>query len=309
MARLAFFVCLALFSSTSSLLAQKSEEPWLSLSRLTLTASSSYHYAPWKKYNESLLLVQDAVRYNPAYANPSGSLEQIKGDLTYQLEASYRVLSSFSITVNAGWMQTEGVIDFHNPFPGTASGVGEFYAQTMWLSSYHCGAGVAYTHIVNNILSISAGASIVHYPANLDFQATYQRPTAANLFSANLKESALGLHAHLEAQLSAFGPLSIVSRVEYRWLMLRNLRGSGSETDIEEYTFGTLMNGPTVFDAQLGEAGGYFGLFIPTSQPINDHLLHGLWARTPAGPWWETQKPTSLDLSGFGISLGVSYAF
>jgi hypothetical protein len=61
------------------------------------------------------------------------------------------------------------------------------------------------------------------------------------------------------------------------------------------------------FEAQLGEADGYFGLLfknVPEGPGI-----HGLWERTPSVPWWITQKPAVLDISGVGLSLGVQYAF
>ncbi len=307
MARSAFVVCLTFLLAFNNLLAQQGDESWLSLSRLSLSASGSYHYAPWKKYNESLLLVQEAIRYNPAYRNPSGSLDQINGDLTYQLEASYRVFSSFSVTIVAGWLHTEGVMDFHNV---STSSYSQSYFQTMWLSSFHFGAGLAYAYTLDDDLSLSAGASIIRYPANLDFQANFQSTPDAYLFSANLKESALGVHAHIEAHFSAFGRLSIVPRIEYRWLTLKNLRGRGSETDVYAYSYGTSIGGPGTFEAQLGEAAGYFGLIIsPGNGFINSHLLHQLWYLTPVGRWWETEQPTSLDLSGAGISLGVSYEF
>jgi hypothetical protein len=229
MAHRALIVNLMFFLSFDTLLAQRGDESWLSLSRLSLSASGSYHYAPWKKYNESMLLVQEAVRYNPTYTNPSGSLDKINGDFTYRLEASYRVLSSLSITVNAGWLQTEGVMDFHDV---SISGFSQSYVQTMWLSSFHYGAGFAYTRMVDDELSLSAGAGVLRYPATLDFESIYQYPASAFLFSAKLKESALGVHAHVEAQLSALERFRIVSRLEYRWLTLKNLRGSGSESDI-----------------------------------------------------------------------------
>jgi hypothetical protein len=306
----AFFVCLTFFLSSSNLLAQQSDESWLSLSRLSLSASGSYHYAPWTKYNESLLLVQEAVQYNPAYRNPSGSLDQIKGDLTYQIEADYRVFSSFSVTIVAGWLHTEGVMDFHDTWGSTTSSFSDSYIQSMWLSSFHFGAGVAYNQIIDGDISLSAGASIVRFPANLDFQAAYLPPMTAFLFSANLKESALGVLAHVETRLRSYGPLSFVSRLEYRWLTLKNLRGRGSETDVYAYSYGTSIGGPGTFEAQLGEAAGYFGLIMsPGNAPMNSHLLHQLWYLTPVGRWWETQQPTSLDLSGVGISLGVSYEF
>jgi hypothetical protein len=290
----------------NNLLAQQGDESWLSLSRLSLSASGSYHYAPWKKYNQSLLLVQEAVRYNPSYANPSGSLDKIIGDLTYQIEARYNVISSFSLTANAGWMQTEGVMDFNNV---SASGFGQSYVQTMWLKSFHFGAGLTYAYVFDNDLSLSAGASFVRYPANLDFQARFQSPPSAYLFTANLEESALGVHAHVEAFFRAFGRLSIVPRIEYRWLTFNNFHGRGSETDINSYPSGVQIGGPGSFEAQLGEADGYFGLIISSTNGVNSHLLHRPWALTPAGQWWNTQQPTSLDLSGFGVSLGVSYAF
>jgi hypothetical protein len=110
MAHRALSVSLTLLFSAQVLFAQQEDESWLSPSRLTLTATGSYHYAPWKKYNESLQLVQDAIRYNPAYPNPQGSLDLVKGDLTEQIEASYRVFGSFSILVSAGWIHTEGEI-------------------------------------------------------------------------------------------------------------------------------------------------------------------------------------------------------
>ena len=317
MAHRALSVCLSLLFSAQLLLAQQEDESWLSLSRLTITATGSYHYAPWKKYNESLQLVQDAIRYNPAYSNPRGSLDLVKGDLTGQIEASYRVFGSFSLLVSAGWMHTEGVIDFSTPLPSSTPPGNTSYFQAMWLSSFHYGVGIAYTHAVDEDLSFSVGASIVRFPVNLDFQASYQLdgpvdfyvpPMYSSLFKANLRQTALGFNTHVEAKLKIGGPLSIVSRLEYRWLTLKHLQGSGSESDIYASPNSTQVYGPRAFEAQLGESDGYFGLFIPPLN-INDYYLHSLWSRTPSKSWYDTQRPTSLDISGVGISLGVSYAF
>jgi hypothetical protein len=309
-ARSAFVVCLTFLLAFNNLLAQQGDESWLSLSRLSLSASGSYHYAPWKKYNESLKLVQEAVQYNPAYSYPGGSLEKINGDLTYQIEASYRVFSSFAVTLNAGWLQTGSVIDFRNESPTARSDDRQPYRQSMWLSSVHFGAGLSYAYEINDLIRLSAGASIVRYPAHLNFQAVSQIPNTANVFDANLQETALGFHAHVQAELQAFGPIRLTSRLEYRWLRLENLSGNGSETDLYTDVNGTSVQGPRAFEAQLGEAGEYLGLMIlPSNVNVNSYLLHQLWARTPSGFWWEIERPASLDLSGFGISLGVSYAF
>lgn len=310
------FFLLALVTASVHALAQEADVPWLSLRRLSVTATAAYHYNPWKKYNEAMSLAQDAIRYSSTYPNPHGGLEDIVGDGTFRIKAAYRVISGFSFNIGAGFVSTRGTIDvFWNPTvlidPGgyPAPGPTRSTNQKMQLSVLEYTAGVQYTHDLNDALSLSASALVSRNQGSFQFNHTYQYASSKHDFSADLKETTVGAVAGIELAFHALAPFSVITFAEYRWLKFRDLHGSGTYVYQEKQpSWSYEYSHP--FDARLGEADGYFGLLVtPSNQSPPDYLLHQLWENAAVQPWWKTQQPAVLDLSGFGIGLGVRYEF
>jgi hypothetical protein len=296
--------------------AQETDVPWLSLKRLSVTAGAAYHYNPWKKYNESMSLAQDAIRYNPNYPNPQGGLEKVFGDGTFRIRAGYRVISGFSLNVGAGFMRTGGTIRVSwNPsilvYPGgyPAPGPTRSANQEMQLNVPEYGAGFQYTYNLDDSFGISVSTLVSCCQGSFRFKHTYEYASWKYDFSADLKETKVGAVAGVELTLNAFAPLGIVSFVEYRWLRFPGLHGNGTYVYQEKQASWSYEESRP-FEGRLGEADGYFGLLItPSNQSVADYVLHQLWQSAPVQPWWKTQQSAVLDLSGFGIGLGVRYAF
>lgn len=308
--------CFLLFISATlfafSLFAQE-EDGWLSLGRLSASTSATYHYAPWKAYNASLTLAQDAIRYTPRFLNPDGQLEKVLGDASYDVTIAYRIVSTFSMEVSAGILQVESHDSFRYAltYPVYVHGAtilnGEpLIQQNLALNSPHFGIGMRYTSDVSSLLHISVSAVLERHSGSLKFNYRYEFPGSSDLFGANLGQPRFGARATCAVSLALDQSFRIVAGVDYRWLKFTNLQGRGTYTSVYSYT----DISSHAFDAQLGEGNGYFGLHIaPKDEPyIPVYILHGLWSGSAAGPWWQTQ-PTSLDISGIGMTIGVQYAF
>jgi hypothetical protein len=282
--------------------AQEADVPWLSLKRLSVTGSGSYHYRPWQKYNESLALAQDALRYDPYYQNPRGTFEKILGDASFDLTALYRVIPRLSVGIRAGFLTTGGtaVVSYNRAYVTKVtifpSDLTKSIEQKMRLDVPHYGVGLQYALNLCESLQLSASTYVSRYLGTFSFD--YRDGTS--VYTADLREGRFGLTSSVDLLCTIYGPVSIATSFEYRWLRFPRLTGNGLYTQ-HAYTY------TQAFEAQLGEADGYFGLLfknVPEGPGI-----HSLWERTPSNPWWITQKPAVLDISGVGLSLGVQYAF
>jgi hypothetical protein len=297
--------------STVSLPAQK-EAAWLSLNRLSVSTNAAYHYAPWKAYNTSLSLAQDAIRYSPQYPNPSGQLERILGDASYDVTFAYRIVSSFSLVISAGILRVESNDSFRyilaNPVYVNGATIlnGErSIQQDLAFNTPHFGLGMRYTAEVTSVLQVSVSAVVEKYSGSLRFNYRDEFPGYVNLYDADLKQSRLGARVACTASLAFDKSFSIIAGIDYRWLKFPNLNGDGTYTS----TYSNLVASSHPFNAQLGEGGGYFGLYVSDDQfLVSPYILHSMWSGSAALPWSYT-RPTGLDLSGVGMTIGFQYAF
>jgi opacity protein-like surface antigen len=308
-----FSLTLVILSACTN--AQEADVPWLSLKRLSVMANASYHYVPWKKYNESLLVAQDAIRYSPSYPDPRGELEKVLGDGTFDFTMGYRIISGLSFGITAGYLRTgsDGYLSYN---PGYTVYVGgepvadakQLVEQNIRFSAPYLGVGFRYTHHLTGPFRLFASASFERYYGLFSFHYEDIQPWQRDLFSADLRETRFGFRCGVGLSLRVDESLSASAAIDYRWLRFEHLRGGGTYSS--EYRGYSSYGESYPFNAQLGEADGYFGLHIATEdQPyVSDYLLHTLWRSSAAGPWWKTQ-PASLDLSGFGLTMGLSYVF
>jgi hypothetical protein len=305
MKRSTFIFCSSILLFPSSLLSQVADPGWLSWSRVSVSASGSYYLVPWKKYNESMKLVEDAIQYSPSYQNPRGALERINGDGTAGIAVSYRIYSGLSVLVSSSYLTGGGSYDvtYGTSFPSQ-------FTQKMRLHVWEHGAGLRFTHAVGNDISISVFGLAQRSFGRLVFDFHYVPSYTTDQFSADLRDKRWSGTSGIDIQYRVFHDLSLITSVEYRWLKFQELQGNGTYADGIDPS----SNRPGYaynFSARLGEADGYFGLMIPREfggyVPIQ--VLHILWGMTPAQQWWYTEKPTALDLSGIGIRFGVQYEF
>jgi hypothetical protein len=302
MLRASRFFLLALVALSAHAFAQETDVPWLSLKRLSVMGSSSYHYSPWQKYNESLALAGDAFRYDPYYQNPRGTFEKVFGDASFDLTALYRLVPRLSVGIRAGLLTTGGTaaVSYNRATVTTVTVLPSDFIrsieQNVRLDVPHYGIGLQYALSLSKTLELSASTYVSRYLGTFSFDYT----DGTSVYTADLREGRFGLVSSVDILCTIYGPLSIASSFEYRWLKFPHLTGNGLYTQ-HAYTY------TQAFEAQLGEADGYFGLlfkYVP-----NGPGIHALWERTPSVSWWITQKPAVLDISGVGLSLGVQYAF
>ncbi|MBI3789237.1 MAG: hypothetical protein HY276_13410 [Ignavibacteriales bacterium] len=316
MTRLFIILSLLVFLLPRFVIAQN-EIPWLSLSRLSISASTSYHFSPWKKYNESLQLAQDAIRYDPTYAAPKGSFEKILGDGSIELSAGYRLIEGLSINVIGGYTATssEGIFS-HSVFGTDSDGSSVTLAEPRFIQNFKLnvveyGFGIRYTYEITEGISLAAGASASQAHGRLNFEYEFQRSSTTYSYSVEMQEAQYSYRVGLGMLVNLYGPISLNSSIEYRWLKFPNFQGDGTyreqhntSTSSDEYS--------QPFQALLGESDGYFGIHSPhTAQTVvNEHLLHILWQRTSVwATWYETRKPATLDLSGVGVKIGIQVEF
>ena len=283
------------------------ENPWLSLGRLSISTSGSYHFRPWHFYNNSISLVEQAVRYDATYTNPSGSYEKIVGDMGTGLVLSYRLLEGLHIEGLGLYTMTGGSVRLElpqAPFPSSVT------TQDLSLHVMEWGIGVRSTFLLGNEFDFNTALHVSRASGKLRYDYAYI-PTHRQeyLFEADLNDRSTAVRATVEGAYRLFGPLHITGGVEYRWLRFDNFEGWGNEIYRDKVLPYEEIRS---FQAKLAQTKGYFFALIPSdgSYILNAHLMRTLWTRTEIYPsWWNNLEPASLDLSSFGIRIGVRYEF
>ena len=309
---------IALALSSSLCFAQEADQNWLSLSRLAISVSSAYHFRPWDKYNDAIAVARDAINYDPIYRNPQGSVQKIRGDLGVDARLDYRIIEGLSFSLNGTLMRTGAttVLSYksgYNDVTATAPIYG--IENTLRLNTNEYGLGLRYSFELAHGLELRIGGAIQRAEGSMDFEYdyTYGVPGSSTRFSysANLKDIAMSRKASIELSVVLLDQLSVTTSVQFRSLAFLNLHGRGTYKNAYGYTNGQHFESSVDFDAALAEADGYFGVKVDDGAGgvyINEYL-HQLWARSPAQPWRQTIRPTTLDLSSFGVSIGIQWSF
>lgn len=283
------------------------EDPWLSLGRLSLSTSGSYHFRPWHFYNNSLSLVEEAVRYDPTYTNPAGSYEKIIGDMGTGLVLSYRLWEGLHIEGVGRYTMTGASVRLEQPrtsFPPSLT------LQDLSLRVMEWGIGVRSTFSLGSEFDLNTALHVSRASGKLRYDYAYI-PTHRQeyVYEADLNDQSTVIRAAVEGAYRLFGPLQVTAGVEYRWLQFDDFEGWGNEIYRDK---GIPYEGIRPFQAKLAQTKGYFFALIPSdgSYISNAHLMRTLWTRTELYPsWWNNLEPASLDLSSFGFRIGVRYEF
>jgi hypothetical protein len=256
-------------------------------------------------------MLQDAIRYSPSYQNPQGNLETINGDGSVEVTADYRLMSGLSVFGKSSYVPGGGSFNVSfNPYgyPDASSTV--YHRQKMQLDVREYSGGFRYTQRLCSRVELSAFGSVFRSLGSLHFEYRYFRLHEEYLFSAELNDRQIGTSCGIELALKASTHFSVISSVDYRWIKHPDLQGNGTCISRYWYDWG-ISELSQLFEARLGEADSYFGLLIDSRESAfdKDNVLHFLWSGTASQPYWFTQQPAILDISGFGVSLGVRYEF
>jgi len=253
--------------------------------------------------------VEEAVRYDPTYTNPAGSYEKIIGDMGTGLVLSYRLWEGFHIEGVGRYTMTGASVRLEQPrisFPPSLT------QQDLSLRVMEWGIGVRSTFLLGNEFDLNTALHISRASGKLRYDYAYI-PTHRQeyVYEADLNDQNTVIRAAVEGGYRLFGPLQITAGVEYRWLRFDNLEGWGNEIYRDK---GFPYEGIRPFQAKLAQTKGYFFGLIPSegSYISNPHLMRTIWNRTEIFPfWWGNLevKPASLDLSSFGLRIGVRYEF
>lgn len=283
------------------------EDPWLSLGRLSFSTSGSYHFRPWDFYNSSLALVENAVRYDPTYTNPKGSYEKIVGDMGTGLVLSYRLWEGVHIEGLGGLTGTGGAVRLELPRPPFSASV---TTQELSLRLVEWGLGVRSRFPLGDGFDLHTSVHVSRASGKLRYDYAYiPSERQEYLFEADLRDEKTAVRAAVEVTYSLFGPVRLTGGIEYRWLRFDNLEGGGKEIYREHsIPYEDILP----FRATLAQRKGYFFGLIPSSGSTirNPHLMRTIWSRTELySSWWNNLEAASLDLSSFGIRIGVRYEF
>lgn len=310
---------IALVLSSSLCFAQEADQNWLSLSRLSISVSSAYHFRPWDKYNEAMSIARDAINYSPDYRDPQGFVEKIRGDLDVDAFLNYRIIEGLSFSLKGTLTRTGATTSlvYKNAFVDddiTAPTYG--IDNTLRLNTKEYGLGLRYSLSLAEGVVLTIGGTIQRAEGSMDFgyNYTYRSPIYGSRFlsySAELKDIATSRKASIELSVEVMDHLSVTSSVQFRSLEFLNLQGQGTYRNTYVYPNNESFEYSYDLDAVLSEADGYFGVKVDDGTGgvyINDYL-HQLWARSAIQPWRRTIKPTPLDLSSFGASIGIQWSF
>ena len=298
MHRRCFLLFISAVLSTFSLFAQE-EAGWLSLQRLSLTASGGYSYRPWNKLNESLKIAQDAINYGTDFTSPSGSAEKIIGDISGRAALSYRVFSGLSLGVVGSTTATSSHTDLEIQWGRRL----QDYRLTVW--GY--GVGAEYRLNIGENYELSASISVEHVRATLNFHYNLDYVSFGERYDAKLSDTRNELRTGIHLARRITQHVTILCGVEYRHMAFPNLQGRASYTQV---------NGPSEppyveqFDSKLIERGGYFG--IDAHGIGSAERLGWLAMRVPPQNAFNPDtpsQPATLNLSAFGLSLGVCIEF
>ena len=285
----------------------QTDTEWLTLHRVSLSVSGSYHDRPWNKYNESVALEQEAFNYQPAYPSPSGSFKKIIGDAAIDAVIGYRVFGNLTINAVGGYTGT-----------GSKSHVSWIYSptdqpqiiQNVAFRFLEYGAGLQYGREVSDNLHVSGSLRVCRAEGIYNYDYFVDYGGQRYWVNAKLQQPRIDYRAALEVAYKVYGPLSLLSSLEYRWLKFPNLRGTGTYSTEYDNT-GLGPSKPVTFASGLIQADGYFGMdpgspFLPAAG-----VLFFPWSRARIqnnyGIFYGS--PAILDLSGFGMNVGVRVEF
>ena len=296
-----YLLIICLTSFTLSLFAQE-ETSWISVERLSLTASGSYSYRPWNNLNESLRIATEAINYDPAYPSPTGSAQKIMGDIAGELAFSYRVAYGFRVLVVGDITATSSNTTLQSaPKSGTET------TQDIHFKMLGYGAGAEYRFELGEALDVTPFIVIRQEHATVDYSyhITWD-PSYGYWFDARLKDSRMGTSTGIRVAFRIVEGVRVMSGIEYRHVEFPNLHGDGTFVPLNNELPHTQP-----IEAVLAVGNGYFGIDAKSrSSYIPSNLLRTLWWRAgPAQSLENSITPTSLDLTAFGITLGVRIDF
>ncbi len=282
--------------------------PWLSPQRLSLSLASTYFFNPWDNYNNALARVTDRIRLDPYFVEPEGYYEEINGDLALQGTLSYKILGRIAARVTGQYGQSSSQFEFYpEPDKLPESAYSDAFHQELNWEYWSVGAGASYQVPVANRWHLKISADVERYSAhlNLKWRQSYYADgplpeDEGDIVQANFEDQTWGGRLTAAVQWQCAGPLVLVAGASYRFTEFDQLEGPAA------YSNFYLENVP--FTAALVEAPNYFGVRIKEKGAGEyDFFLPPLTFLT--SPDENARVPAKVDLSSFGLTLGIQVGF
>ncbi|HEY9164791.1 MAG TPA: hypothetical protein VIS48_01385 [Candidatus Kryptonia bacterium] len=310
--RFGWFVFPLMFIAGGRLLAQDSIATGSFLDRLSVSLTGSYHYAPWKGFNNSLTVLESEIEFDPLYQQTSGWCKQGIGDGASQAKVYFSMTNGIDLVATGAMLQSTASDNLVNYFEQTYD-IGEFTNEStiFRLRSYSVGVGVRYHLNITEGVSIICEAFGERAFGRLHFEYAGTNSYFNFVASADMSANTWGGVASVGVRARLYGPISLLSSVDYRYLKFRDFEGSGNYLfKLHNWGLPTVTADSLVSPVKLIEADPYFGVhFINThATPYSSRYVpyyHTNYYDDIPGP----ETPAILDLSGFGLSIGVEYEF
>lgn len=314
---LVFLVWVMLLTLGGSVFAQ----PILSHQRLSVSISGTYFPNPWDDYNSAVRTVTNRIQKDLFFYEPIGEWEEINGDAGFLLQLGYELHPHWQFGLNFSRYQTGARFYF---YPDPAQITDEFqlsgsyaFDQDINFSATGFGLGIGYQRPVWQKFDGFARIGAARYSGNFELSYLYDNATKTALttenafeqFTGKLTQSSIGYHANIGIAYRIGKSLQIRLSGQYRNLSFDDLRGDGTYT-----VFGRSLDA----EFRLMHAKNYFGV---------GHVLEGdeLWDFLYSQNWGNREisnlsfrtdyfyeniwEPATVDLSAFGIQLGLSWEF
>lgn len=270
-------------------------------------------WSPWEQYNSALETVTERIRYDPAFINPQGSYEKIRGDLRQQSGLRVRIFRGLYAGLDYQWGSTAARFHFFPNLEGTRFSSPAF-DQHIELNTWAVGVGLTYLKTIGSRFNLMLSFFRDRYDHKLalnwqsDRFASGEMPAdEGNYLSVDFATQQWTARFNFSAGIKLWGPLRLITGVQYRRLKWTDIEGQATYrpgyTPQEDY-----------FPVRLVHKFNYFGVEQTAPGEITgfdyDQIFNDLAFRTENYPQSrENLQPATLDLSGWGLKTSIEVGF
>jgi len=284
------------------------------LDRVSLSVTGGYHLNPWDDYNGALDKVTRRIQKDRFFPQPTGNYDKIRGDASVNTTLVIHATSRWHLLLSVQYGQVDSGFEVFadtSAIPENASGGnrgGPAHHQSMEFSFRSIGIGLSYAFPLTRTLVLHPSITAGLYRAQLDLSFRHTRFNLGPIpsdqdddLSATLDDQALGGQLGLDLRWKLHSNVSLIAGLMYRRAVFDQMQGRGSLKKTPWMAEDT----PTSFDVELVEASNYFGV-RPSKEEIRDEVESFIPTLTfLTEPGRDARKPTSVDLSAFGVRAGI----
>ncbi len=261
-----------------------------------VTASSSYHFSPWKQFNKAFERFDEVLRFSPYFIQPHGTIETVKGDITFELALTYRIFEDVRLRATLSQIRTEATTNVYFATAVFGDYTLHHLDERMGLKVNTLGIGADYTFHLGNafqlrlftIGQLALGAFSFDHRYS-EYERNYEYLV---LHTAELSQNVLGSNSGASLVYHLSKTFAISFSAEYRYFVFNYLQGPatastthGDQTDKRNYT------------ARLLYEHGYFGI---TGE--NGYSIDQPWQSITS---YDDIEGGIIDLRSFGLKLGI----